>query len=114
MKRVAIGLVIVALAAIGMSVKTQVDQAEDQRRRDAYEACTDRTVDTLVQVLTDTREVAATERRTTRQLYADIARRPDSFTTRIGSYLDELDAADKARAARPLPDPPSVACAGVR
>lgn len=107
-------LVGASLVAIGMSVWTQVDQAEERQRRDRYEACSDRVFDQLVTVLRDTRQVAADERAVTRRLYADIAENPRRFQARIDAYLAELDAAEADRKSRPLPLPPSVACGAAR
>ena len=108
--RLAAALVAASLLAIGASVWTSISQHQRDMDRQRYEACSDRVVEQLLTVLQDTRQVAADERAVTRALYRDIARDPTKFQPRMQDHLSALAEAEAARAARPLPLPPSVAC----
>ncbi|GAA2566422.1 hypothetical protein GCM10010435_44550 [Winogradskya consettensis] len=103
-------LVGASLVGIGMSVWTQVDQHDSDVRRAKTEACYDEVFNQLVEVLQDTRDVAATERETQRKLYQEIRDDPAGFRLRLDDYLTQLSSAEAERSARPLPLPPKVTC----
>lgn len=105
-------LVVVSLAAVGMSYRATAETRRVEQDRQRYVECQAAVTDQLVTALNARFMATTRDREALDRLVGEVARAQNSDDSRraLATYQQARARADADRAAHPLPDPPAARC----